>query len=107
MDLQQFSDELASDSPAPGGGSVAALAGALSASLSAMVGNLTFGKKGYEDVWPEMEELAMQAQELKQFFLAAIDRDTAAFNEVMAAFRLPKKTAEEKLHRDEADPGRQ
>ncbi len=101
LDLQQFSDELASASPAPGGGSVAALAGALSASLSAMVGNLTFGKKGYEVVWPEMEELAIQAQELKQFFLAAIDRDTAAFNEVMAAIRLPKKTAAEKLHRDE------
>jgi glutamate formiminotransferase/formiminotetrahydrofolate cyclodeaminase len=100
LDLQQFSDELASASPAPGGGSVAALAGALSASLSAMVGNLTFGKKGYEDVWPEMEESAIQAQELKQFFLAAIDRDTAAFNEVMAAFRLPKKTAADKLHRD-------
>jgi glutamate formiminotransferase / formiminotetrahydrofolate cyclodeaminase len=101
LDLQQFSDELASASPAPGGGSVAALVGALSASLSAMVGNLTFGKKGYEDVWPEMEESAIQAQELKEFFLAAIDRDTAAFNEVMAAFRLPKKTAAEKLHRDE------
>jgi glutamate formiminotransferase/formiminotetrahydrofolate cyclodeaminase len=100
LDLQRFSDELASASPAPGGGSVAALAGALSASLSAMVGNLTFGKKGYEDVWPEMEESAMRAQELKQFFLAAIDRDTAAFNEVMAAFRLPKKTAADKLHRD-------
>lgn len=100
LDLQQFSDELASASPAPGGGSVAALAGALSASLSAMVGNLTFGKKGYEDVWPEMEESAMRAQELKQFFLMAIDRDTAAFNEVMAAIRLPKKTVAEKLHRD-------
>ena len=88
MDLQQFSDELASASPAPGGGSVAALAGALSASLSAIV-------------WPEMEESAIRAQELKQFFLAAIDRDTAAFNEVMTAFRLPKKTAADKLRRNE------
>ncbi len=101
MTLKEFVDELASDSPAPGGGSIAALAGALSAALSAMVGNLTFGKKGYEDVWEEMEALAVQAQELKQFFIAAIDEDTAAFNEVMAAIRLPKKTDAEKAHREE------
>lgn len=101
MTVQDFVDELASDSPAPGGGSIAALAGALSASLSAMVANLTFGKKGYEAVWTEMENLAVRAQELKQFFIAAIDQDTAAFNEVMAAIRLPKKTEAEKVHREE------
>ncbi|MDP3478781.1 MAG: formimidoyltransferase-cyclodeaminase, partial [Desulfoprunum sp.] len=101
MSLQDFVDELASDSPAPGGGSIAALAGALSAALSAMVANLTFGKKGYEEVWGEMETLAVRAQELKQFFIAAIDQDTAAFNEVMAAIRLPKKTEAEKTHREE------
>ena len=101
MSLRDFVDELASDSPAPGGGSIAALAGALSAALSAMVANLTFGKKGYEEVWREMELLAVRAQELKQFFIAAIDQDTAAFNEVMAAIRLPKKTEAEKAHREE------
>jgi glutamate formiminotransferase / formiminotetrahydrofolate cyclodeaminase len=100
MTLQEFADELASDSPAPGGGSVAALAGALSVSLSAMVANLTFGKRGYEDVWQEMEALAVQAQELKEFFLSAVDRDTAAYNEVMAAIRLPKKTDAEKVFRE-------
>ena len=99
MALQDFADELASDSPAPGGGSIAALAGALSASLSAMVANLTFGKKGYEVVWPEMEVLAIRAQELKEFFVAAIDQDTVAFNQVMAAIRLPKKTEDEKASR--------
>lgn len=99
MTLQDFTDELASDSPAPGGGSIAALAGALSASLSAMVANLTFGKKGYEEVWPEMEILAIRAQKLKEFFVSAIDQDTAAFNDVMAAIRLPKKTDEEKATR--------
>lgn len=100
MSLAHFADELASASPAPGGGSVAALTGALSASLSSMVGNLTFGKKGYEDVWEEMEALAVHAQELKAFFLAAVDRDTAAYNEVLAAIRLPKKTDAEKTHRE-------
>ncbi|RPH40158.1 MAG: glutamate formimidoyltransferase, partial [Desulfobulbaceae bacterium] len=73
--------------------------GALSASLSAMVANLTFGKKGYEDVWPEMEVLAIRAQKLKEFFVSAIDQDTAAFNDVMAAIRLPKKTEDEKVSR--------
>lgn len=92
-------DELASASPAPGGGSAAAIAGALAAALTAMVGNLTFGKKGYEAVWPEMEEMAVRAQGLKQFFLAAVDRDTAAFNQVMAALRLPKKSEADKAHR--------
>ncbi len=101
MSLVRFVDELASDSPAPGGGSIAALSGALSAALSAMVANLSFGKKGYEKTWQEMEALAIQAQELKQFFIAAIDQDTAAFNEVMAAVRLPKKTDMEKSHREE------
>jgi len=92
-------DELASGSPAPGGGSAAAMAGALAAALTAMVGNLTFGKKGYEAVWPEMEELAVRAQGLKQFFLAAVDRDTTAFDQVMAALRLPRKSEADKAHR--------
>lgn len=102
MDLVEFCNELASDSPAPGGGSVAALNGALSAGLSAMVGNLTHGKKGYEAVRAGMEETAGRAQELKDFFIEAIDRDTDAFNLVMAAFGLPKKSDEEKAVRERA-----
>lgn len=102
MNLVEFADELASDSPAPGGGSVAALCGAMSAGLSAMVGNLTFGKKGYEGVRGEMEALAVEAQALKDFFVEAIDRDTEAFNRVMDAFALPKKTPEEIAARNHA-----
>jgi glutamate formiminotransferase/formiminotetrahydrofolate cyclodeaminase len=102
MDLVAFCAELASDSPAPGGGSIAALNGALSAGLSAMVGNLTFGKKGYEDVRGEMEIVAEKAQPLKDFFIEAIDKDTEAFNRLMAAFALPKKSDEEKQGRQQA-----
>jgi len=102
MDLVAFCAELASDSPAPGGGSIAALNGALSAGLSAMVGNLTFGKKGYEEVRGEMEIVAEKAQPLKDFFIEAIDKDTEAFNRLMAAFALPKKSDDEKRARQEA-----
>lgn len=102
MDLVAFCAELASDSPAPGGGSISALSGALSAGLSAMVGNLTFGKKGYEEVRGEMEIVAEKAQPLKDFFIEAIDKDTEAFNRLMAAFALPKKSDEDKQARQEA-----
>ena len=102
MDLVDFCAELASDSPAPGGGSIAALNGALSAGLSAMVGNLTYGKKGYEAVRDEMESVAEKAQPLKDFFIEAIDNDTEAFNCLMAAFSLPRKSDEEKKIRQDA-----
>jgi glutamate formiminotransferase/formiminotetrahydrofolate cyclodeaminase len=102
MNLVDFCGELAADSPAPGGGSVAALGGALSAGLSAMVGNLTFGKKSYEGVREEMQIVAEKAQPLKDFFIEAIDRDTEAFNGLMAAFALPKKTDDEKRLRQDA-----
>jgi glutamate formiminotransferase/formiminotetrahydrofolate cyclodeaminase len=102
LDLVSFCAELASDSPAPGGGSIAALNGALSAGLSAMVGNLTFGKKGYEDVRGEMEIIAEKAQALKDFFIEAIDKDTEAFNRLMAAFALPKKSDDDRKARQEA-----
>lgn len=102
MNLVDFCAELASDSLAPGGGSIAALNGALSAGLSAMVGNLTFGKKGYEKVRDEMELVAEKAQPLKDFFIEAIDKDTEAFNCLMAAFSLPKKSEEEKKIRQDA-----
>jgi glutamate formiminotransferase/formiminotetrahydrofolate cyclodeaminase len=100
MNLYEFADELASDSPAPGGGSVAALNGSLSAGLSAMVGNLTFGKKQYAEVKDIMAEVAGKGQKLKDFFTDAIDKDTEAFDKVMAAFALPKGTPGESAARD-------
>ncbi len=96
-----FTDELSSDSPAPGGGSVAALSGALSAALSAMVGNLTHGRKGQEDVWQAMSELAAEAQRRKDWYLAAVDRDTEAFNRVIAAGRGRAATEDEKAAKAE------
>ncbi len=94
--VSDFADELSSDSPAPGGGSVAALAGALSAGLSAMIGNLTHGLKGHEEAWEAMSKLAAAAQERKGWFLAAVDRDTEAFNRVIAALRTKARTDDEK-----------
>lgn len=95
LTLREFTDELSLDSPAPGGGSTAALCGALSAALSSMVANLTIGKKGYEDVQAELKEAAVKAQSAKDEMLRAIDEDTRAFNKVMEAFRLPKGTEEQ------------
>jgi len=100
-----FADELASLSPAPGGGSVAALAGAMAAGLGAMVPNLTVGKKGYRNkpkVMAEMNEIAEEAHILKDEFLRAIDDDTAAFNELFACFSMPQNTDEEKAARTAA-----
>lgn len=100
MSVSAFADELSSDSPAPGGGSVAALCGALSAALCSMVANLTFGKKGFEQLNGKMNETAERAQALKKEFLQAIDDDTRAFNKIGAARRLAKDTDENKKLRD-------
>ena len=102
MKISEFMDELASDSPAPGGGSVAALCGALSAALASMVASLTFGKKGYTKFNAEMDEMAVKAQGLKARLVEYIDRDTEAFNQVMDAIRLPKKTPEQAQARERA-----
>jgi glutamate formiminotransferase/formiminotetrahydrofolate cyclodeaminase len=102
MSCRDFADELSSDSPAPGGGSVAALCGALGASLAGMVAVLTRGKPGYEAQQAELEAVAAKAQLLKDEFLLDVDRDTDAFNALMTAFRMKKKTDEEKAARDEA-----
>ena len=101
MNMKDFVDELSRDSPAPGGGSVAALSGALSGALVSMVANLTYGKKKYKDVWEEMLDIARKAQELKDRYVSLIDEDTDAFNLLMDAFSLPKKTEEEKKIREE------
>ncbi len=95
LDLRRFANELSSDSPAPGGGSVSALCGALSASLASMVANLTYGRKEYREAWDEMKDIAVRAQALKDRLLEAVDEDTRAFNKVMDAFRMPKATPEQ------------
>jgi glutamate formiminotransferase/formiminotetrahydrofolate cyclodeaminase len=102
MVVRDFVEELGSNSPAPGGGSVAALAGSMSAALSSMVAALTFGKKGYRQHDGAMDEVGVQAQTLKDQLLEAIDRDTEAFDRVMECFRLPKSTDEQKEARSAA-----
>jgi glutamate formiminotransferase/formiminotetrahydrofolate cyclodeaminase len=109
--VTDFVDELASSSPAPGGGSVAALCGSLGAALASMVCNLTTGKRKFKSTeeriaYKENEQLmietAYQAQQLKKKLLDAVDLDTEAFNKVMSAMRLPKSTEEEKKKHEEA-----
>ena len=102
LSVRAFADEVSMDSPAPGGGSVAALCGALGAGLSAMVANLTVGKKGYEKVFGDLKRAAVAAQVLKDDFLRFVDEDTVAFNRVMDAFRMPKATGEQIRERDAA-----
>lgn len=99
MSGRSFVDTLGSSAPAPGGGSVASLCGAMSAALSAMVGTLTHGKKGYESVFEAHCKNSIRAQALKEAFLADIDNDTEAFNGIMAAMKLPKKTDEDRKNR--------
>ena len=102
MDLRQFCNETLSDSPAPGGGSVAALMGALGASLGGMVANLSAGKRGWDDKLSYFSDWAVKAQQLKDELLALVDEDTAVFNKVMDAFALPKDSADEKKARSGA-----
>jgi glutamate formiminotransferase/formiminotetrahydrofolate cyclodeaminase len=102
MTVAGFADEVSNDTPAPGGGSVAALAGSMGAALAAMVGNLTFGKKGYEAHYEALASMAAEAQRVKGELMAAVDEDTDAFDAVLAASRLPKATAEQRAARDAA-----
>jgi glutamate formiminotransferase/formiminotetrahydrofolate cyclodeaminase len=102
MDLRQFCNETLSDSPAPGGGSVAALMGALGASLGGMVANLSAGKRGWDHKLKYFSDWAVKAQQLKDELLFLVDEDTAAFKKVIDAFALPKESAEEKTARSAA-----
>jgi formiminotetrahydrofolate cyclodeaminase len=102
MNMKMFLDELASSSSAPGGGSVAALSGALGAALSSMVCNLTKGKQGYETVQEEIVEILQRTEELRKQLTELIDKDTEAFNEVMEALKMPKDTADQKELRQHA-----
>lgn len=100
--VSEFMQLLASEAPAPGGGSAAALAGATGASLAAMVAALTLGKEKYREHEVQTAALQDNGNKLQARFLELIDADTAAFNEVSAAYKLPKQTAEEKTKRQEA-----
>src|SRR5438874_7919021 len=102
MNLREFCNETLSDSPAPGGGSVAALMGALGASLGGMVANLSAGKRGWDDKLEYFSNWAVTAQQLKDELLSLVDEDTAAFNKVMDSFALPKESAVEKTARSAA-----
>jgi formiminotetrahydrofolate cyclodeaminase len=102
MKVQAFLDELASNSPAPGGGSAAALAGALGAALSSMVCNLTVGKEQYEAVQTEIKDTLKQSEHLRKQLTELIDKDTEAFNNVMTAVKMPKETDEQKEKRRHA-----
>lgn len=102
MTVSEFADVLASEAPAPGGGSAAALNGALGAGLAAMVCQLTIGKKKYEEHQDFVKQACADALDLKNRFVAAIDSDTEAFNGVSAVFKMPKETDEEKAARKEA-----
>jgi glutamate formiminotransferase/formiminotetrahydrofolate cyclodeaminase len=100
LTLSQFVDELASESAAPGGGSVAALCASLSAALSTMVANLTFDKKGFEKSRQAMDTLAARGQELKKNLLTVVDLDMQAFNKIIDARRLPKGSEDERQARE-------
>jgi glutamate formiminotransferase/formiminotetrahydrofolate cyclodeaminase len=102
MTLHAFANETASESPAPGGGSIAAYLGTLGVSLGTMVANLSASKKGWEGRWKEFSDLAETGQQLKSELLHLVDEDTAAFNGIMSAFQLPKSTDEEKKARKQA-----
>ncbi len=102
LQTAEFVDLLASDAPAPGGGSAAALEGALGAALTAMVCGLTVGKKKYAEYQELAAEAQKKAESLKARFVDVMDRDTEAFNVVSAAFGMPKETDEEKAARSAA-----
>jgi glutamate formiminotransferase / formiminotetrahydrofolate cyclodeaminase len=102
LSLGDFADETASESPAPGGGSIAAYVGALGVSLAAMVANLSSHKKGWDDRWEEFSHWAEKGQEYKKQLVELVDADTRAFDGIMHAFGLPKSTEEEKRQRHAA-----
>ena len=102
MTLKGFASETASESPAPGGGSISAYMGALGAALGTMVANLSAHKRGWDDRWKEFSDWAEKGQAIMNELVSLVDEDTAAFDKIMAAFGLPKGTDEEKAARDQA-----
>lgn len=99
MDLKAFADETASESPAPGGGSISAYVGALGVSLGTMVANLSAHKRGWDNRWEEFSNWAEKGMAYQKQLLQLVDEDTNAFNKIMDAFGLPKGTEEEKAER--------
>lgn len=102
MTLTAFANETASESPAPGGGSISAYVAALGISLGTMVANLSSHKRGWDERWAEFSDWAQQGEQYKSELLRLVDADTAAFNKIMEAFALPKATPEEKAQRTQA-----
>ncbi|MFO7722849.1 MAG: glutamate formimidoyltransferase [Bacteroidales bacterium] len=102
MNLREFANETASESPAPGGGSISAYAGALGISLATMVANLSSHKRGWDDRWEEFSKWAEKGQQIKDELLFLVDEDTRAFNRIMDAFGLSKGSDEEKASRKQA-----
>lgn len=102
LTIKEFIEKVISNDPVPGGGSVSALNGALAGALSAMVANLTVGRKKYVEVNDLMEQLSARFEKLSHQLIADVDRDSDAYNRVFAAFKLPKETDEEKQARSEA-----
>lgn len=102
LNLKQFANETASESPAPGGGSIAAYVGALGISLATMVANLSSHKKGWDERWKEFSDYAEKGQQLKDQLIKLVDEDTRAFNRIMDAFGLPKSNETEKTERQSA-----
>ena len=102
MTLKGFASETASESPAPGGGSISAYMGALGAALGTMVANLSAHKRGWDDRWKEFSDWAEKGQAIMNELVSLVDEDTAAFDKIMAAFGLPKGSDEEKAARDQA-----
>ena len=102
MTLADFANETSSESPAPGGGSIAAYVGALGVSLATMVANLSSHKKGWDERWEEFGNWAEKGEKIKNELVSLVDADTKAFNKIMEAFGLPKSTDEEKLARTNA-----
>ena len=102
MTLKDFADETASESPAPGGGSISAYVGSLGAALGTMVANLSSHKKGWDKRWEEFSEWAEKGEIYKDQLLKLVDADTDSFNKIMEAFALPKGNDEEKKHRSKA-----
>lgn len=99
MSISKFADSVASNEPVPGGGSVAAVCGTLSAALSEMVANLTIGKKKYAEYENEMNEIKARAMVLRNKLTDYIEKDSIAYNKVMDAYKMPKETEEEKTLR--------
>ena len=102
LTVKDFLNKVAGSDPVPGGGSIAALNGAIASALAAMVANLTIGKKNYADCEEQMKQIAERAAGLKEEFVADVDRDSEAYDRVFACFKMPKATDEEKAARSAA-----